>query len=147
MTDLNGNGGLDDQSQSAEQEDVSARPALSRRDALRGAAVLGGGLTIGGAASGALAQRRGKGKADKGEWITLFDGKTLDGWHSTPRLYGPLYPGGPNINRDPENVRQSKLYPAKWAVEDGAIVGQQDPDHPGFGGFLLTDRHFQDFEL
>jgi hypothetical protein len=30
-------------------------------------------------------------------------------------------------------------------VEDGAIVGMQDP--PGQGGFLTTSRTFQDFEL
>jgi hypothetical protein len=33
----------------------------------------------------------------------------------------------------------------RWFVEDGAIVGVQDP--PGQGGFLTTEKRFRDFEL
>lgn len=127
-----------------------ARGGVTRRSALRGAALLGGSLA--GSVMGthaATAKTRGSDecKPKNGEWISLFDGKSLDGWHATPRIFGPIYPGGPHYNIDPEIVRQSPLYPAQWYVEDGAIVGRQDPDHPGFGGFLLTDRHFMDFEL
>jgi hypothetical protein len=32
-------------------------------------------------------------------------------------------------------------------VEDGAIVGRQDPPGSGWGGYLITERAFGDFEL
>ncbi len=63
---------------------------------------------------------------DADGYITLFDGKTLDGWHKNPE------PIGHGTGGD-------------WSVEDGAIVGTQNP--PGNGGILLTDRKFKDFEL
>ncbi len=55
----------------------------------------------------------------------IFDGKTLDGWHvSRSTGHGT---GG------------------KWVVENGIIVGQQNP--PGQGGILITDKKYGDFEL
>jgi len=66
--------------------------------------------------------------ADEEGWITLFDGKTLDGWHKNPQRIGHGTGG-------------------QWAVEDGTITGQQDPPGSGNGGILLTDRQFGDFEL
>ena len=65
---------------------------------------------------------------DGGGWISLFDGKTLEGWHKSPQktVHGT---GG------------------QWTVEDGVLVGQQDPPGSGNGGVLLTDRKFGDFEL
>lgn len=66
---------------------------------------------------------------DKDEgWIELFDGKTLDGWHTNPEKIGHGTGG-------------------HWAVEDGVIAGEQDPPGSGNGGILLTDRKFGDFEL
>jgi len=62
------------------------------------------------------------------DWIDLFDGKTLDGWHKNPAKIGHGTGGD-------------------WHVEDGAITGQQDPPGSGNGGILLTDRKFGDFEL
>ena len=61
-------------------------------------------------------------------WITLFDGKTLDGWHKNPAKIGHGTGG-------------------QWTVEDGAITGQQDPPGSGNGGILLTDKKFKNFEL
>ncbi len=52
-------------------------------------------------------------------YITLFNGKNLEGWHKS---------GG------------------KWTVRDGAIFGEQEPE-TGDGGFLLTNQQFRDFEL
>lgn len=66
-------------------------------------------------------------RADDG-WITLFDGQSLGGWHKNPERIGHGTGG-------------------QWVVEDGAIVGQQDPPGSGNGGILLTDRKFKDFEL
>jgi hypothetical protein len=56
----------------------------------------------------------------------LFDGETLTGWKRHEGLPGHGVAG-------------------KWYVEDGAVVGVQDP--PGQGGFLTTYRTFRDFEL
>src|SRR6188508_2545770 len=61
-------------------------------------------------------------------WIELFDGKTLNGWHKNPQKIGHGTGG-------------------QWTVEDGAIVGQQDPPGSGNGGILLTDRKFKNFEV
>src|SRR4051812_11249454 len=61
-------------------------------------------------------------------WIELFDGKTLNGWHKNPQKIGHGTGG-------------------QWTVEEGAIVGQQDPPGSGNGGILLTDRKFKNFEV
>lgn len=61
-------------------------------------------------------------------WITLFDGKSLAGWHKNPMKIGHGTGG-------------------RWAVEDGAITGEQDPPGSGNGGILLSDRKFGNFEL
>lgn len=66
--------------------------------------------------------------ADEEGWIKLFDGKTLNGWHVNPSPIGHGTGG-------------------RWAVEDGTIVGEQDPPGSGNGGILLTDEKFGDFEL
>lgn len=55
----------------------------------------------------------------------IFDGETLNGWHvSRSTGHGT---GG------------------KWIVENGIIVGQQNP--PRQGGILITDEKYGDFEL
>lgn len=61
-------------------------------------------------------------------FISLFDGETLNGWHTNPEPIGHGTGG-------------------RWIVENGAIVGQQDPPGSGNGGILLTDQVFSDFEL
>jgi len=62
------------------------------------------------------------------EWVTLFDGKTTDGWHS----YGKDKAG------------------ARWTVADGAIYfdtekkeGKDDKN----GGDLVTDKEYGNFHL
>lgn len=61
-------------------------------------------------------------------WITLFDGKTFDGW----RGYG------------------RKDIPTAWSIEDGAIkingLGRSDSDAEN-GGDIIFDRKFKNFEL
>ena len=59
---------------------------------------------------------------------SLFDGRTLAGWHTNPARIGHGTGG-------------------QWTVVDGAIVGQQDPPGSGNGGLLLSDRKFDDFDL
>ena len=82
----------------------------------------------------------------------LFDGVSLSGWRAIPRTYGRLYPGGPDaldvmtdFPRDYD--KQANAHPAAWTVEDGVIVGRQEPAGSGWGGYLITDRTFGDFEL
>ena len=64
--------------------------------------------------------------ADEPGFVSLFDGKALTGWAPHEGL-PPIHSGG------------------KWWVEDGALLGTQDP--PGKGGFLWVDRQFTDFVL
>lgn len=58
--------------------------------------------------------------AAAGEWVSLFDGKTLDGWIQ-------------------------KNGTATYRVEDGTIVGQTTPGSPN--SFLCSEKDYGDFEL
>ena len=58
--------------------------------------------------------------ASAGDWITLFDGETLNGWS------------------------QRNGY-ATYRVEDGTILGRTSPGSPN--SFLCTTTNFGDFEL
>ncbi len=58
--------------------------------------------------------------APAGDWVSLFDGKTLDGWE---QLNGK----------------------AKYEAKDGTIVGTSVPNSPN--SFLCTKKHYGDFEL
>lgn len=69
--------------------------------------------------------------ARSGQWRKIFDGKTLDGWHTS---------GLTGHSRASQNRSGGR-----WVVEDGAIVGSQDI--PGNGGIVLTDQLFADFEV
>jgi hypothetical protein len=57
---------------------------------------------------------------NKKKWVSLFDGKTLQGWHTIP--------GG------------------EWTVQDGAIVGRSDKQDQRHG-LLVTDKAFENFEV
>jgi hypothetical protein len=90
--------------------------------------------------------------SDESSWRPLFDGATLSGWHARPRVYGSLWPGGPLVSEVSDWVvadynERATQHPAVWTVEDGVIVGRQDPDHAGWGGYLVSDATFGDFEL
>jgi hypothetical protein len=54
------------------------------------------------------------------KWISLFNGKTLEGWHTVP--------GG------------------TWSVENGAIVGHSEKTDERHG-LLVTDKSFKNFEV
>ena len=68
---------------------------------------------------------------DNGEWITIFDGKTLAGWHVSTKS---------KHSRVSNNTSGGK-----WEVVDGAITGSQDL--PGNGGLIITDDNYGDFEV
>ncbi len=58
-----------------------------------------------------------------GNWLSLFDGNTLDGW---------------------KNAQHDTLPEKSWSVENRALV--YDPSK-GHGGDIITTRSFKDFEL
>ncbi|TXI31226.1 MAG: DUF1080 domain-containing protein [Niabella sp.] len=61
----------------------------------------------------------------KGKWITLFDGKTLKGWHG--------------FNKGKTPVKN-------WVVENGALVCLGASEHDT-GGDIVTNQQFENFEL
>ena len=65
------------------------------------------------------------------DFVSLFDGKTLKGWHTSAKTVHSRTTGN----------KSGGL----WIVEDSAIVGSQDV--PGNGGLVLTDEEFGDFEV
>lgn len=74
---------------------------------------------------------QGSAQAQDGNWIALFDGKTLDGWHVSAKTG--------------HSAKSGFKSGGQWVVEDGAITGSQD--EPGNGGIILSDREFGDFEV
>jgi len=86
------------------------------------------------------------------QFVSLFDGATLAGWHPVPRIYGTIYPGGPHLldlfdQRGTPRPVEPEKHPAVWRVEDGYIVGEQEEPGCGYGGYLVSDDTFADFEL
>jgi hypothetical protein len=80
----------------------------------------------------------------------IFDGRTLHGWRVIPRVYGAVHPGGPQLAElfAAEGIQppaDPELHPPAWAVEAGALVGRQGA--PGYGGYLITEQAFGDFDL
>lgn len=80
----------------------------------------------------------------------LFDGRTLDGWHAIPRVYGGFCPGGPSIAELMARYGitpppEPEKHPAAWRVEDGVLIGEQATR--GYGGYLISEETFGDFEL
>ena len=63
-------------------------------------------------------------KPDLKEFTSLFDGKTLDGWHKLTTYSGD---------------------DGKWEVIRGVIAGDQYPD--GKGGLLVTEKKYGDYEV
>ena len=120
----------------------------SRRDFLRTAALLGAAATIMPDALNAATSKQKK--------RSLFDGKTLNGWHAMPRIYIPQQFA--DVDPDEvfdkvvawakENGQQDHLtQTGRWEVVDGAITGGHDPEDSIIGSYLVSDEKFGDFEL
>lgn len=91
-------------------------------------------------------------KAADGAFRPLFDGKTLKGWRAIPRVAGNSWPGGPSVAelRKARGVAapvEPEKHPAHWSVKDGVIVGEQEFPGAGYGGYLITEQTYGDFEL
>ncbi len=70
-------------------------------------------------------------KFDEAGFVSIFDGKTLSGWHTS---------GQSGHSRASKNKSGGR-----WVVENGAIVGSQDI--PGNGGIVITDKPYGNFEV
>jgi Domain of Unknown Function (DUF1080) len=70
-------------------------------------------------------------KFDDKDFVSVFDGKTLKGWHVSAET------GHSAASKNKSGGR--------WVVEDGAMVGSQDI--PGNGGIIITDKEYGDFEV
>jgi hypothetical protein len=64
-------------------------------------------------------------------FVSIFDGKTLDGWHVNAKTG--------------HSKRSFHTSGGRWVVEEGAIVGSQDM--PGNGGLLMTDKEYGNYEI
>jgi hypothetical protein len=70
-------------------------------------------------------------KFDEAGFVSIFDGKNLDGWHTSAQT------GHSRASKNKSGGR--------WVVEDGAIIGSQDI--PNNGGIVITDKQYGDFEV
>jgi hypothetical protein len=70
-------------------------------------------------------------KFDETGFISIFDGKTLNGWKVSAKT------GHSRTSKNKSGGR--------WVVQDGAIVGSQDV--PGNGGIIITAKEYGDFEV
>jgi len=85
-------------------------------------------LSLGGRAAAEDFKRE---KFDEAGFISIFDGKTLAGWHTS---------GQTGHSRASKNKSGGR-----WVVENGAITGTQDI--PGNGGIVITDKPYGNFEV
>ena len=78
---------------------------------------------------------------------SLFDGRTLAGWHALPRAQAAKQEKT-GAATDPNSPFAKALRSrGRWTVQDGILVGEQDPPASGLGGYLVSDDAFGDFEL
>jgi hypothetical protein len=49
---------------------------------------------------------------EAGEFASLFDGATLDGWRPVPRVYGRAWPAGPTV-AEPCSTPATAIAPSK----------------------------------
>ena len=100
----------------------------------------------------------------RGEPVDMFDGKTLRGWFTSPRVYVPrtekfnnmpanrLYDevikfytendGGKNRISNKERVNNRGV----WEVNEGEVIGGQVPGSIA-GSYLISEKTYGDFEL
>ncbi len=77
----------------------------------------------------------------------LFDGKTLAGWRAIPRVPVAAFPGAPAPSPESPGYKRALSSSGRWVVENGVIVGGQDPPGSRLGAYLITEETFGDFEL
>jgi hypothetical protein len=67
----------------------------------------------------------------KDGFVSIFDGKSLDGWHVSAK--------------SSHSNKSKNKSGGKWAVTDGYITGSQD--EPGNGGLIITDKKYKNVEV
>ena len=72
----------------------------------------------------------GEKKKDDG-YVSIFDGKSLDGWHISAK--------------SGHSKKSGNKTGGKWVVTDGYITGTQD--EPGNGGLIISDKKHNNFEV
>ena len=77
----------------------------------------------------------------------LFDGKTLAGWRAIPRVPVAAFPGAAEPSPQSPGYVRALTSSGRWEVQDGAIIGGQDPPDSRLGAYLITEETFGDFEL
>src|SRR5580692_9432878 len=70
-------------------------------------------------------------KFDETGFVSIFDGKTLDGWKVSAKT------GHSRVSKNTSG--------GKWEAKDGAMLGSQDV--PGNGGIIITEKEYGDFEV
>jgi len=78
---------------------------------------------------------------------SLFDGKTLRGWRAIPRVPVAAYPGASEPSPDSPAYKRALTSRGRWVIENGAIIGGQEPPGSRLGAYLITEETFGDFEL
>lgn len=82
-----------------------------------------------------------KSRSDEGQFVTLFNGKDLSGWHgettADPRKFAALgaEEKAKQLARDAEDQKKH------WRAQDGEIIND------GQGAYLTTDKDYGDVEL
>jgi hypothetical protein len=91
----------------------------------------------------------------------LFDGRSLAGWHTAPRIGVPKTAGEALAAADKPQAKgvigsAQAAAKGRWGVRDGVIEGGQDETRMvhkednsdwGLGSWLMTDATYGDFEL
>src|SRR2546430_1718777 len=63
-------------------------------------------------------------------YVSIFDGKSLTGWHVSAK--------------SGHSSKSGKKTGGDWKIVDGYITGTQDM--PGNGGIIVTDKKYKNFE-
>jgi hypothetical protein len=70
-------------------------------------------------------------KFDDTGFVSIFDGKTLDGWKVSAKTG--------------HSTKSKNTTGGKWEAKDGVMIGSQDI--PGNGGIIITEKEYGDFEV
>ncbi len=77
----------------------------------------------------------------------LFDGKSLRGWRAIPRVSVAAFPGAPEPDQHDPAYQAALASKGRWTVENGVIIGGQEPPGSRLGAYLITEETFGDFEM
>jgi hypothetical protein len=79
--------------------------------------------------------------AQSSEFVDLFNGKNLEGWHARPHFSPIKFAEMSEQERAEKKAEWMADAKKHWTVEDGELVND------GRGAYLVTDQEFRDYEL